>query len=110
MTSWSLESSIDTANSMNARGYGLKKRTNYSNYSFCFRDGILGMILVMLAGMIIYGNAKGTIKFACYPTFFFAEESALGNITLIAYGLFSFTPMIINIKEEIKWKYLRSKI
>ena len=38
---WALESSIDTADSMRARGYGKGKRTNYHNYKFEIRDNTL---------------------------------------------------------------------
>ncbi|MEG0918888.1 MAG: energy-coupling factor transporter transmembrane component T [Anaerovoracaceae bacterium] len=110
MTSWSLENSIDTADSMNARGYGLKNRTNYNNYRFTNRDLVLALIVLGLVSVIIYGGMKGAIKFACYPTFFFPEKTVLGTVVLIAYGILALLPVIINVKEEMKWKYLQSKI
>ena len=41
MITWSLENAIDTADSMKARGYGLKGRTAFAPYRFDKRDVVL---------------------------------------------------------------------
>ena len=38
MTTWALENSVETADSMKSRGYGLRGRTNFSIYRFDTRD------------------------------------------------------------------------
>ena len=45
---WSLEHVVETSKSMKARGYGLKGRTNYSNFRFRKEDGLLLGIIVGL--------------------------------------------------------------
>lgn len=68
MVTWSLEHSIETADSMKARGYGTRKRTFYTDY--CFRLEDLVIILIELAGMcgLIYGLITGVTDMYIYPT------------------------------------------
>lgn len=49
LITWVLESAIDTAYSMKARGYGLKGRTSYSRYVFTFSDGVVTVCQVLLS-------------------------------------------------------------
>lgn len=49
LITWVLESAIDTAYSMKARGYGLKGRTSYSPYVFTLSDGVLLIFQVLLS-------------------------------------------------------------
>ena len=54
LISWSLEDSIYTAQSMRARGYGVKKkRSFYFNYTFTLRDFWVSALLCLLIFMII---------------------------------------------------------
>ena len=110
LTSWAFEDSIDTTDSMKARGYGLSGRTSYSNFRFDSRDGMISGIILMLVAIIIYGEVNNALYFECYPTFAVGDQSVLGNITIVAYGILSFLPSILAIMEEIKWKHIESKI
>ena len=103
---WALESSIDTADSMKARGYGKRRRTNYHNYKFEFRDLLLMIWMVGLSSVIIYGVTKGMMKTTFYPGLTDKESP----IILGCYILLCITPIIINIWEGIRWHISRSKI
>ena len=54
LISWCFESALETADSMKARGFGLKHRTSYYPYRFKQCDKILMIIIVMLDIIIIY--------------------------------------------------------
>ena len=107
---WSLENAVDTANSMKARGYGLKGRTNFSLFRFTYRDGI--MLGCIASGMFIIAVSAfcGKLHFAYYPVVTKANGSVLGIVAYIMSAVLMFIPYIIEIKENIRWKLLISKI
>ncbi|OON97384.1 MAG: hypothetical protein ATN36_03615 [Epulopiscium sp. Nele67-Bin005] len=110
MTSWSLENAIETADSMKARGYGLSGRTAFSNYKITIRDKFIGIYFFVSTFFLIFHSFNNNIKVSYFPVMTYSY----GNfIDFLNYGLFTilcFTPIIINITEEIKWKFLISKI
>lgn len=52
LTEWSLEASMETAQSMEARGYGSKRRTSFHMFRFRNNDGIV-LALVLLLGVAL---------------------------------------------------------
>ena len=109
MLTWSLENSIITADSMNSRGYGLKGRTAFSNYKFYFRDGIALIILAALIITLIFLTHGGYANITFYP-FYELNITGIGIVGYIIYAVLCILPMIINITEDMKWNYFRSKI
>lgn len=109
MVTWALENGIHTADSMEARGYGIGKRTSFAIYRFRLSDGItLGIILTLL-GITMLGIAKGIIGFEFYPAIVSYGGSGAALI-YGAYGLLACLPTILETEERIKWHCLRSKI
>ena len=110
MTTWALENSVETADSMRGRGYGLRGRTNYSLYrfdgrskrAFCF-IGLTGMVVIL---SVVFGAVKALY----FPALQIAPVSAWSVCACAAYGGLSFFPLVMNILEEIRWRYLRSRI
>lgn len=110
LITWALENAIDTGSSMKARGYGLKGRTVYSMYSFRCTDGILlGVVLVL---DIIIGTAliSGHFSFAFYPQITKMSFDIYGTVAVISFAILSFLPFILEVKEDLQWKYYRSNI
>lgn len=110
LITWSLENSIDTADSMKARGYGLKNRSAFSLFIFTKRDGMVLAIIICLVIINLIGSGLGYSSYYFYPTF---SEVTLSNISILlysAYALLLAIPIIIEIRESIKWRSLRSKI
>ena len=103
---WALETSIDTADSMRARGYGSKKRTNYHNYKFELRDLAFVLWVIALSAIILYMANVDKIHTFFYPTLRNKESI----VVLVAYIILCLTPILINIWETIRWHLLRSKI
>ena len=101
---WALENSIETADSMRARGYGLEGRTSYSIYSFGKRDkNLLAMILV-LGAAVIAGAVLGSFRFSYYPAVKAAPFSALNILMLAAYAALLLIPALTDRKEDKNWK------
>lgn len=106
----SLENSVSVADSMQARGYGLKGRTSYSPFVFTFYDGAVLLLTALTGGAAIILCAFKTADFGFYPTLtpmiFGVKECIFYACSAIVFALCS----IIEIKEEIKWACLKSKI
>ena len=110
MTTWSLENGIITADSMEARGYGLHKRTNFSVFRFTLPDRIMLAVFLSLAGITVWAVASGEAGFAFYPALSGISLTPLSIAGYAAYGILSFLPPIIEWKEAVRWKYLISRI
>ena len=106
----SLENSIEKSNSMSARGYGKSKRTYYSNFKFTKYDLLYLVITVVLFIMSATSIILNTAYFNFYPTIEMNNITLLSALSYISFLLLSLLPFVFQVKEEIKWKYLVSKI
>lgn len=106
----SLENSIEKSNSMSARGYGKVKRTYYSNFKFTKYDLLYLVITVVLFIMSATSIILNTAYFNFYPTIEMNSITFLSALSYIAFLLLSLLPFVFQVKEEINWKYLVSKI
>lgn len=105
-TTWALENSIYTADSMKARGFGTGRRTNYSNYKFQKRDYLLMGWLVILWLVVVFSLEREKVYTYYYP--FIQVKNNV--VVYLMYGLLCLTPVLINVKEEIRWLILKSRI
>ena len=110
MVTWALENGVVTSDSMTARGYGITKRSFFSIFKFRKKDIAVTAASLILFAIILTGVISGAINFRFYPEISHAQTTAVSVITYIAYGLLTFLPAAIETEEEIKWKYLKSKI
>jgi energy-coupling factor transport system permease protein len=93
---------------MAARGYGVGKRSRFYEFRI-YKDDIIFLILcVVLSGFTIIGIKD--IEFDFYPAIKMSELTITGMVGYISYGILVSLPIIIEVKESLKWKYLRSKI
>lgn len=104
---WSLESSIETADSMKARGHGLKGRTHFAIFKFERRDILSIIFLVLSLIILIYGVYLRKFKMVIYPVIKIAKITPFSYAIFIIFGVMTFLPVIVSIVEEFRWKYLR---
>ncbi|PRR83399.1 energy-coupling factor transporter transmembrane component T [Clostridium vincentii] len=107
LTTWSLENSFETADSMKARGYGLKGRTSFSPFKFSKRDRIALIILLILIGTVIMGGVYGENSIDYFPSIIVKPIESFSIYVYTSYLILCIFPIIINIWEEIKWKLLK---
>ena len=107
LTTWSLENAIETADSMKARGYGLKGRTNFSIYKFKSRDSIALVALIVLNINMIYGALIGVNTTQYFPQISIKPVDIFSIVVYISYLLLCLLPLIIDVLEEIKWRLLK---
>lgn len=110
MATWALESAVETADSMKARGYGAARRTAYSMYRFDARDRTLFIVLLILLVAILAAIATGIISVRYFPSFRVNADSPLSISALAAFAAVCFMPLILQIKEEAAWRFSISKI
>ena len=108
LVTWSLENAIETADSMKSRGYGLPGRTAFSIYRFDSRDKYALLWLGFCLWFILFGWIGGGLNFRYYPSL---KGIPLTPFTLgffLVYLALCLTPLILNGREDVKWKHLRS--
>ncbi|MEK4131258.1 energy-coupling factor transporter transmembrane component T [Solibacillus sp. FSL W8-0474] len=110
LITWALENAIETADSMKARGYGIGKRSSFSLFLFEKRDGIMLGMISFLVALLLTASALGYATFYYYPTFT-AIDWSWNSITVYAiYTALLMIPLVIEVRETRKWKYLKSKM
>lgn len=110
MITWSLENAVETAASMNSRGYGLPGRTAFSIYRFDRRDIIALVWILITTAIICTGWINGAFKVTYIPSITIEEFSSINLLYYLSYFALCITPIGINLFEDIKWKRLESKI
>lgn len=101
----SLEESIDTADSMKSRGYGLEGRTAFSTYKFTTRDWTTLIFTLAACIYIFIGGILGNLNFYYFPTISGPAASPYGVSLTVIYCLYCMLPILLEIKEARKWKY-----
>ena len=110
MIQWSFENSVDTADSMKSRGYGLKKRTSYSIYKI-LRHDVIFISLILLADLYMMIGIRNEALYYSYYPMIEIDISGIYTLTLfVVFFLLCLMPLIADIKENLKWKSIQSKI
>lgn len=106
----SLETGVDTADSMRARGFGLRGRSSFAIYRFTVSDAVFLAFTAAcgIAAAVLISLGAG--DFSYYPTIsntgISAQDSLLYMLSLLLAG----TSVFMEVKESITWRFLRSKI
>ncbi len=104
LITWTLENGIITAESMESRGYGTSRRRSYSRYRFGLVDAVIVLITAALTALSGAGAYNSTVIF--YPDLKMELATPWGISGAAAFALLCAVPLIINIKEAIKWRCL----
>ena len=110
LISWSLEASIENADSMEARGYGLRGRTSFHLYRFTFRDAVLEIWMSALGIICLAGCAMDRTEALFYPVYVVRPFDGMMILTLVAFVLLLATPIMLDITGELRWKRSGSTI
>ncbi len=107
LLTWSLEESIQTADSMTARGYGQGKRSKYQPFSMKKRDWTALGLLMLGGSFVLFGWWLGDGVLTLIPILepvWLQGREWLYFLTFLMYIGF---PIWTEGKEIVKWKYLR---
>lgn len=110
LVTYALEGSIGTADSMRARGYGLKGRSSYSIFRFGVSDAVMLTLTAVLVSAIVALLALGGGDFTYYPLLVLPEPSSASRALCAACAALTGLPILIEIKEKIQWHISTSTI
>lgn len=103
LIAWSLEASIESADSMEARGYGLHRRSSFHLFRLDGRDKLLLLLMLLLGGIVVTACALGQTSIYYYPAIRLPGLTLLQAISLPAYGLLIALPIALDLREARKW-------
>lgn len=107
LISISLEKSIETADTMKARGFGTKKRGFYSAFEFRKSD-LAALILLVISLIYLFVFCVADISQITFNPII--EIKSVNYISALIFLIFSMFPLIADLTEDIKWLLLKSKI
>ena len=110
LIAWSLEAGIETSDSMEARGYGLKGRSSYTIYQFDRRDLCVLLLILLLGGVVLIGCVEKMNGLLFYPRIVFRKT---GWLKIPVYGAFAglcLLPVVVELLGEWKWRRLYSNM
>lgn len=110
LTSWALEGSLVTADSMRARGYGAGKRSSFQIHRMKTTDWMLLALMLCLMSIVIGFAAMGSANASFTPVWDITPVTGTRTWGLAAYGAFLMIPTVFHCKESIQWHISRSKI
>lgn len=108
MAVWSLEGSADTADSMKARGFGLRGRTAFAIFRFSARDVCLLVWLGACAAFVIVAAANGGFAWEYFPSV--RGELPASPLSAAAFAVYlaaCLTPLWVGILEGQQWRSSR---
>jgi energy-coupling factor transport system permease protein len=100
----SLEEALQTADSMNARGYGQGGRTTYEYFHFEKRDLFALLYLVIFFFAVMYGRINGYGYLTIYPVMESLKLSTIDTILLVFYCFFISFPLLVETGGYLKWR------
>ncbi len=102
-----LEGSIETADSMKGRGYGLKGRTAYAKYRFRAADFVLMSLIISLSSAVVVLRITRLCHFRYFPS---VKGELLSPFSLALYVLtliLVLLPLAYSAEEGLIWKKSR---
>ena len=106
LVSYSMESSIITSDSMEARGYN-PGAVRHSRYKLKVSDCFLILLVILGVGYVVYSKMSKKLVFVFEPEIYFE------SFDFLAFGVFAILcilPVIIDFAEVIRWKKFASKM
>lgn len=105
LITYSLESSIITANSMEARGFNPKK-IRVGRFKITIFDIILLIVIIVLYAVVISQIVTNRLAFVFQPAVRIGSFSVVG---IICFAVLELLPTIIDLVEDALWKLSNAK-
>jgi len=103
LIAWSLEASIDTADSMQARGYGLRGRTSFHLFRFSSEELRLLLLMVLLGAAPLTACAAGQTAIYYYPSIVLPRMTPWQAVSLASWVLLMLLPAALDFREASSW-------
>ena len=104
LLTWSLEEALQTADSMKARGYGIRKRSNYGVFKLDRRD-VIAMIFLGVSGLVtLIFSMQDYGMVQIYPRLQAPVFTGGDAVMYISFCIFLWIPLGLEIKEKWLWR------
>ena len=103
LIAWSLEASIESADSMEARGYGLRGRTSFHLFRLAGSERRLLILMLALGAGCIAACARGLTNIYYYPAILLPEFSAGQGAALAAFAGLMLCGVILDLRGMRQW-------
>ena len=100
----SLENAVETADSMKARGYGMRRRSTFHLFRFESRDARLMGLILAAGGVCITARCLGHGHMEFYPRMTPVVTGAESIVLFVLFAGLVFLPGILETKEAVKWR------
>ena len=104
LISWSLEAAIETSDSMEARGYGLKGRTSFHLFKMTERDTAVLVIVCFFGIVTSIACITGCTDIYYYPEIVRGDETLFRWVSFLSYVLLLSVPLVTDIIGERQWR------
>lgn len=104
LIAWSLEASIESADSMEARGYGLHGRTSFHLFRLARTEKLLLLAMLVLGAVPLLACMNGMTSIYYYPKIILPTLSLVQTVALIAYGVLMLIPPLLDFRGWQEWK------
>ena len=101
---WSMEDAVEQADSMRARGYGIRRRTTFHLFVFDSRDLRFLMGLLILALILCAGRMAGYGSMEFYPRMDPVVQGTGSFTFFVMYLILALLPGILEMKEAVRWR------
>lgn len=106
LITYSLESSIITADAMDARGYN-PRTVRKSRFRFTFTDAVVLAFLTGLFSTVLIIKSHGGISFVFQPAVRF---ESLSLTAVLCFAVLELMPAVIDLLEDARWKLSSAKV
>lgn len=103
LIAWSLEMSIESADSMEARGYGLHGRTSFHLFRLAGAERWLLLLMLLLGGVCAAACAMGETNIYYYPAILLPPISFVQALSLAAFCVLMLMAAILDIRGIHQW-------
>jgi energy-coupling factor transport system permease protein len=110
LLTWSLEEAIQTADSMAARGYGIKKRSKYTPYKMSCADWLALIYMIVISGIGLVGWWLGDGVLSVYPALEAMYIKGREWFYLFIFMVYIGSPLIIKGREVVLWHFWKRSI
>lgn len=103
---WSFESAIKTSSLMNAKGYGIKKRSSINEKKLTKKDMVALILMMIYFIILIYRLNLKEASWTIYPTITHCSVNIGLIFTVLMFSIYLLIPLILEVKDKIKIKII----
>lgn len=110
LIAWSLEASIESADSMEARGYGLHGRTSFHLFKLANHEKLLMLLIGLLGALCTAACFMGKLSIYYYPAIILPPLDMIQWLSLVAYTVLMLIPVVMDVRGWKTWNCLYARI